>query len=100
MKKSLCTCGLVFVGRNAEITAIDQAASIVAPLVAGVSLAFFGYKGACAIFVATNLAFWALERALLMRVYAMIVELHTRERAPKGSRKVLRARGHVEFRRK
>lgn len=62
------------------LTIIDQTSSVVAPIITGYSLTFLGYRGACAFFVAVNLAFWVVERALLSRVYAEVEELHERER--------------------
>ncbi|CAD5231055.1 unnamed protein product [Bursaphelenchus okinawaensis] len=66
--------------RNATMTVIDQMSSVVAPIVTGYSLTFMGYKGACLFFVACNLLFWIVERALLAKVYNEVLELHVREK--------------------
>ncbi|KAI6233382.1 Solute carrier family 40 protein [Aphelenchoides fujianensis] len=66
--------------RNAIMTIIDQTSSVVAPIITSYSLTFFGYRGACVFFVACNLAFWVVERALLAKVYRDVAELHVREK--------------------
>ncbi|KAK0400955.1 hypothetical protein QR680_015532 [Steinernema hermaphroditum] len=65
--------------RNATMTAIDQIAAIVAPLITGYIMVMIEYRWACVLFAGWNVICWLAEGYLLVRVYNQVDELAVRE---------------------
>uniref|UniRef100_A0A915E9I4 Solute carrier family 40 member n=1 Tax=Ditylenchus dipsaci TaxID=166011 RepID=A0A915E9I4_9BILA len=65
---------------NARLTAIDQCAQLLAPLMTGYLLLYLGYMTTCLLIVIWNVLSWTIERYFLLQTYTQVKELAIKDR--------------------
>uniref|UniRef100_A0A915E7W5 pectate lyase n=1 Tax=Ditylenchus dipsaci TaxID=166011 RepID=A0A915E7W5_9BILA len=65
---------------NARLTAIDQCAQLLAPLMTGYFLLYLGYMTTCLLIVIWNVLSWTIERYFLLQTYTQVKELAIKDR--------------------